>query len=517
MVVTIAGEVYDAIIDSLPSVAGALQFIFNKLEVVWDDLVSWLGFLFEWDDILRTHKVMKNVIRLYAQQAVDQISTLETKVESAFSQLQNAVNGWANLSSSGPAIGDQTLSSSQLPGYNTPQANWALHQTKSNSAASSTSYNPATPSSSAIDQILDQLQQMATQEESNVVTMVNQIKTEIIDNIYTLTPNEVMQKLGGIIATLLIDSAETVVTTLLQLLQIIISGLVDMLDAPLDIPVLSSLYKSISGDTLTFLDLICLVGAIPATIIFKLSTGNVPYPDNSMTTALINATDFSTLSSLIVGGQVQQVSAVKLTDSASAVKNRSLAAISSSKVQSIVAATLNIGALFGSGALAYFSALKWVSQTLGVNGVYSKACFASYLVYVAPSITSFWASDQTDWWIVMNNIITGVAIGKAFLDVVLASNESWGSFSPIGELIINAAWLAPDVQSYLESKNGPSDIATYIGAVFFDFGGILAPGTVAAWVGVDVAAVIFLSTEVLTLGFGLSSLAAGIAMAKETQ
>ncbi|THU92755.1 hypothetical protein K435DRAFT_628344, partial [Dendrothele bispora CBS 962.96] len=79
----------------------------------------------------------------------------------------------------------------------------------------------------------------------------------------------------------------------------IANTLLDVLDAPLNIPVISSLYKKISGDDLSFLDLICLISAIPATIVSKLATGNTLFPDNSTTSALINATDFNNLTSLL--------------------------------------------------------------------------------------------------------------------------------------------------------------------------------------------------------------------------
>ncbi|KAF9061100.1 hypothetical protein BDP27DRAFT_1489961 [Rhodocollybia butyracea] len=521
LVVTIAGEVYDAILDSLPAVAGAFQFVFNKLQVVWEDLVAWLGFIFEWDDIVRTHKVMKNIFRLYAQHAVSQISTLESQVQSAFSQMQNTVSGWAGLPSSGPTIGSQTSSSSpQLSGSNSPQTNWALYQAKSNFSALTTTFSPATPNTSTIDRVLDQLQAVATQEESEVVTMINQIKSEIVDNIYTLTLNEVLQKFSAIISNLFLASAETLVTALIQLLEIFLSGLVDMLDAPLEIPILSSLYKSISGDTLTFLDLFCLIGAIPATILFKLEAGNAPYPDNSATTALINATDFSTLSSLIMSGQPVPAMTTK------SVVTIDLAAAKEFMPADIANICLNAGAYYGSVALAFCSALKFALEEGAIVPVpLSAACFVSYLVFVAPALSSYWATERSNWWVPMNDVVTIIAIVKTFADAVVSSlplNPNsffkpteigwWKKFSPIIELCINLSWLVADVGIFLGSQGQPADLLTYIGAVFFDIGGMLAPGTVPEWVGAELAAFIFGITEVYNIAYGGLSLEAAYAM-----
>jgi hypothetical protein len=33
----------------------AVEFVFSKIEVFFEDLIKWLGFIFQWGDILRTH------------------------------------------------------------------------------------------------------------------------------------------------------------------------------------------------------------------------------------------------------------------------------------------------------------------------------------------------------------------------------------------------------------------------------------------------------------------------------
>jgi hypothetical protein len=488
------------------------------LKVAFDDLVAWLGFLFQWDDIKRTHKVMKNILKLYAKRAVSEIDTLETKVQSAFSGLEGKVNAWAGIRDPGQTMGSQTLSSSQLPGINTPQANWALHQTKGNVSSASTTYSQSSQDTSSLDQLVQQLEQMAMAETSNLTGMVNQVKTQIVDNISTLTPTQVVQRLSGVIADLLIKSAETVIITLLDLLKVIANGLIDLLDAPIDIPIISSIYKSISGDALTILDLVCLIGAIPVTIIIKIVTGKAPYPDNTATQALINATDFATLSSLLTGGQQTMTKMQASVHSPASIKTVNLAAASSLAPTDLAAACLNIGALFGSIGVAFFAAKKLDPSGLSTLVAIIRYCSAAcYVVYAAPSYTSAWGNNS-DWAVVMNDVVTGVAVLKTFADntAFLSTNPKWKNYiSPFLEATINAAWLAPAIQSYLESENKPSDISAYISNVFFDIGGILTPGTVQEIVGTEVAAIIFAVCEVSTLGYGLGCVATGVAILTE--
>ena len=64
----------------------------------------------------------------------------------------------------------------------------------------------------------------------------------------------------------------------------------DMLTATIDIPVLSWLYKDITGNDLSVLDLLCLIPANPTTLVYKIAKNTTPFPsDDPFTVGLINA------------------------------------------------------------------------------------------------------------------------------------------------------------------------------------------------------------------------------------
>jgi hypothetical protein len=100
-------------------------------------------------------------------------------------------------------------------------------------------------------------------------------------------------------AGLILKSTKNLVVKIVDIIKIIANGLLDALDASINIPVLSSIYKTISGYDLNFLDLICLIGAIPITVIFKIITNEMPFPDDSLTQSLIDAPDFTSLRKLL--------------------------------------------------------------------------------------------------------------------------------------------------------------------------------------------------------------------------
>jgi len=88
---------------------------------------------------------------------------------------------------------------------------------------------------------------------------------------------ELLEEMGYDLLIHIISLTDTVVSKLIDLLGKLILKLADSINQEIHIPVLSPLYKSFSGGTpLTMLDAFCLVFAIPATIGYKVVTGESP-------------------------------------------------------------------------------------------------------------------------------------------------------------------------------------------------------------------------------------------------
>jgi len=82
------------------------------------------------------------------------------------------------------------------------------------------------------------------------------------------------------VITFILDVIEDIAVALLNLIGGAITALQDALNADIDIPIISWLYKYVitgtimdPGDDLTILDLLCLILAIPATILYKVLFG----------------------------------------------------------------------------------------------------------------------------------------------------------------------------------------------------------------------------------------------------
>ncbi|PMD35109.1 hypothetical protein L207DRAFT_517206 [Hyaloscypha variabilis F] len=511
---TIGGKIYDAILDSVAVVTGAIEFVLNQIEVAFEKLVAWLGFLFDWDDIKRTHLVLKNVMKQFGNKVISSMDTLETMVENAFVNLENEINSFTGITDPGELIGTRQQAASATPGVNSPQSNWAVQHTNNGMGDAQTTYVGSNSSSPGLDQLMADLQGLVTNEEDYISTTVTQIKTQVIDQISSMTPLEAIKKILGIVSDLILKSARNIIVKLIDVIKLMISELLVMLDAPINIPIISPMYKAITGSDLSVLDLIAFVGAIPATIMYKLAAGQAPFPDNATTNELIAAPDFATLSSLITGSSAPAAAQTKLVSGIhSEMKSTAVSKwVPDAGIQNIFAIIMNFAAVTGS-ILVVACAVKKREQPTPPSAettTIRAIAATSYLLFISPDIAGAF-SNGAEWYVIMNDIITIIATGKTLFDNTefLSEDDTWNNkISPILETIINICWLPTAIGAIPTMiHEGKTPAATdWIGLVanlFFDGGGALTAGTSEELAPVPVAEGLFAASQVCNLMYGL--------------
>ena len=141
----------------------------------------------------------------------------------------------------------------------------------------------------------------------------------------------------------------------------------------------------------------------------------------------------------------------------------------------IATAVLNIGAFFGSVAVAIFALKK--RQSDGVpSKVWRWGAATSYLLYASPNYPSAFQSSPA-WPTIMNDIITGLAILKTAADNTekLAGKPQWNDMnSGFAESAINFVWLVPACYGIYYTKDPKDSDWCALGAnLGFDIGGVL--------------------------------------------
>lgn len=512
-VVTIGGQIYTAILNTVSAVYKTVEVVFNKIEVFFEDLVAWLGFIFDWDDILRTHAVVKRELEQRATSYINNIDSVKDSVDSVFLDLENKLNTWAGVTDPGETIGIQQRKQSTIPSFHSPQSNWALYHTKNGIGSADTSGTEHShDSSDDLQQVLEDLERLVSDETGHIETTITQIQEQVVKNISTLTALQVLEKILAIVGDLALKSTRSIVVKVLDIAKILFNGLLSLLDAPLEIPIISWIYKKITGSKLTILDLVCLIGAIPTTIAYKLVTGKSPFPDDSsVATAIAIADDIRKSRSKFQSSLSKPSSALSSKVATSSAHNATAGKRNTIRVQDLQAEdpwsqldtlimVFDIAALPGAllvGFLAFTRRAAAIDEEdpSGVtpSRVVRGLSAVSYLLYVAPNYNA-WQSAGS-WPVVMNDVVTGISIVKTFVDAVCLE-PTWTAASPWVEFGINLVWVVPAMGGLVATPRPPAWVWTLFAAnMMFDIGGMLTPVTSNP----D----FFVMSETLTAGYGI--------------
>ncbi|MBL8235844.1 MAG: hypothetical protein JNM66_00390 [Bryobacterales bacterium] len=501
----IGEALYHFVLDTVTAIAHAIEFVFNKIAVFFEDLVKWLGFIFSWNDILRTHRVLKSMYKTYAKRAVGEIEGFKAQVDSFFSGVEGKLDEWAGMTvPSTQTVGEVQTANNSQPGSNSPQSHWALQHTQNNAGNATATVKGSSPAPG----VLATLENLVSEAEQTIQGAFNQLKTQVIDQRDSLTATQLVQRVVDIVLKVLLETAREIFDAFLDILASLIGDAVDDLDAELKIPILSKIYKDISGDELSILDLACLIAAIPATIIAKLVTEEVPFPDSSQTDALIGATDFAAFSTAL-GGAPKMMLAAATPEAA--------APASSKNLYNIFAIVTGAGALLASLGVGIVGKLRRELPKLNEGDaptqkakVLGTIATVIYLVYLGPSFLQAGGSEKGTLAVVWNDLLTGISVVKTIADNA-ALNTAWSNqLSPWLEFLLNMIWLAPPIMYVGAGHTLPSDIVSLIGNLAFDVGGMCTPFTNEDIVGAEAAAIVFAASVLLAIVYGGCSLGAGI-------
>lgn len=283
--------VFHAVVKTVEDVAHAIQFVFNKIKIGFEDLIAWLGFLFDWDDILRTHSVLESLILNFTKHCVDDIKHLKGKIDSFSAEAQQFVDNFTGITvQSSETFSSQSTQAQSTPKINSPQSHWGTAHVHHHISDAHSYYDDTGSMTSTIEQVLSQLYSAGSAELDDFKEAATSAQA-LWKNRSNLSVSDILMQIFGIITKIGLQSATNLVNIFIDLAVDVVQGTVDMLTKKLDIPIISWIYNVITEgkEELSILRLLCLVCAVPATVISKAVTGSVPFPDNPQTDAIIDA------------------------------------------------------------------------------------------------------------------------------------------------------------------------------------------------------------------------------------
>jgi hypothetical protein len=478
VITTIGDAVYHAVLDCVEAVVAAATWIYNAIKVAVEDVLKFLEFLFGWQDILITHEVLRNMFTCMAQSAVDGIETVKTQLHTFSADLQQQIASWAGIPEFTQTAAATLAASPPAKEQNSAPANLGVHHFQGGAAAASSKMSPDSP----LESILNDLVKLMEAEGETLSATVNAIKTDIIDQFSTLTVTDVIQKLLAIITDSVLQSVENVLVTALDVLAQLVKGMIELLEEKLDIPVLSWLYYDLTGKDLSFLDVICLIAAIPVTIIYKAAAQAAPFAEGDpFTDGLLTAKNWAEIQALFFVAP-HAVPAVPALSSSRAVATSEATPVLDESRRKDFSFITGILSLTGGAASCIVMNFQRQIPLIGAPaGCLATLGFLANLAYVSPNFEALIGIQTNKWYGQFTFSITAIGILRSGASILAAIWDTLGG-AKIGLAIvqssINLVRLVPTIANLAYNADAydttyKSLIPEFLGNLFFDFGGIL--------------------------------------------
>jgi hypothetical protein len=279
-VAEIAGQIFEFVIQCVSDVINAIGVILEQVMVFIEEVIQWIGFIFSWDDIINTKNVIKGTIKLQARSILESVDEIKTNIETGFDEMKKAIDEWAGLPPVDKQIDDMCANPEyQNKGLNSPEANYGINHFKKGVNQLQMRDKAEVKMDQEATTLIGSLENLLKNQASEIQETFELFKKEILDDIGNKSIGTIFQKLIGIVGRLAVGTAKNIVVLMMDMVKIILSAIIDVLEATIYIPVLSWLYKEITGSDLSFIDLISLIPAIPATIYCKIILNKAPFTE----------------------------------------------------------------------------------------------------------------------------------------------------------------------------------------------------------------------------------------------
>jgi hypothetical protein len=296
--------VFNTVVQFVEQAFDLVEAFFAQVKVFFEKVFEWLGFLFDWDDILRTHAVLSYTAGQFLgflpgaaggiQTLVDNgITTAKGEVDALFDQLVSLVGG-------GSVGGYAQDNEPSEPAFTSAMANnVVLNATLNNAGGAVTpSLLRAAADTGPVDAIVAQLQQLAqTMENEPAFAQALAYLTNLggsPDEIFQQLLSALLRVVQGVVDATL-AGVQAVADALLTIAGAVLSAVQEMFTAAWDIPFVSQFYTWLTDAELTLLDLLSLIVAIPATILYKALHGAAPFPDQASVDAFTGSFSAATM------------------------------------------------------------------------------------------------------------------------------------------------------------------------------------------------------------------------------
>ncbi len=281
--------VWEGIVNIAEQVFQAVLTFFNKVEVYFEDIMNWLGTTFNWHDILRTREVINHSVNtVFDFFDTTIIPFLKQKVDTKITEIKNEIHTtieqYVEMVGEDPIFEKENPVGGQGP-LNFVENNIIINAVVNNHDGCS---NLMVPTISKVDSAFMRIKSSTESFESSDAF----IKAEACFNAIKDNPDKilelVMKGLLELVEAILLWGLEKIHDILFAVLDAIndvIKSIKQLLNSPFYFPLVSEIYNLVNEQELgtplpfSYLDVVSLMVAAPATVIYTVSFGKGPFVD----------------------------------------------------------------------------------------------------------------------------------------------------------------------------------------------------------------------------------------------
>jgi hypothetical protein len=295
------------VIGFIEQVFDVVQEAFRAVGVAFDQLFRWLGHIFGWDDILRSQEAIEHLweqMQQFLRASILKVRSVAEPGGLIDGYKSDVAKQFDDFVANILPPNDQFVSLRPDPSTPPTNAELALHHSSSvnvfrdglmHGTAGTTT--PAAwlqlPRTAAVAAAVDQLGTALSSvsqgfQASTAFSDALKYFEAIPDN-----PDQFLQLAAAAVVKIVegitlfaLDAAAAVITQLCDAVLAVLDEVWNLLKDPWDVPLLSAIYSRFTnGKTLTTINLLALLVATPATVLYKLAHGNATFPDNDPSAA----------------------------------------------------------------------------------------------------------------------------------------------------------------------------------------------------------------------------------------
>lgn len=287
---------FETIVEFIEDVMDIAEIIFTKIEVFFKDLFEWLAFIFNWNDILRTKEILKYLVNeglVFLDGAAEGINRIVIGKLRDFEKSVDEIFDYAVDSFFGKYSYNNCFETNVPEDENIALANsnnFLMDKLLQNSKYITTDNKLLVDNnlSDIVNELIELMENCSKSDEMDEALRYFKNASSDKDNFFNSIIAGTLRALQALFK-LAIDGVIVVFDKLFKIISDILQLIKNLINKSVKIPFINEFYKFISGGSdMSFADVLCLITAVPTTILYKIIYNKPLFSDDASVKAFKN-------------------------------------------------------------------------------------------------------------------------------------------------------------------------------------------------------------------------------------